>query len=112
MKKTIKLKKNYEFKKVLNKGKYFSGKYLDCYICRTTENINKIGIAIGVKITNAVNRNRIKRLILENYRLIENELKSGYQLIFLWKKRVDIEEATFEHIKNDLEIIFKKAGLL
>ena len=108
MKRTIKLKRNYEFKKVLDKGKYFSGRYLDCYISKSTEDINKIGIAIGVKITNAVNRNRIKRLILENYRLIENELK----LVFLWKKKIDVEEATFENIKNDLEIIFKKAGLL
>ena len=112
MKRTIKLKRNYEFKKVLDKGKYFSGRYLDCYISKSTEDINKIGIAIGVKITNAVNRNRIKRLILENYRLVENELKVGYQLVFLWKKKIDVEEATFENIKNDLEIIFKKAGLL
>ncbi len=112
MKKTFKLKKNYEFKKVLNKGKYFSGKYIDCYISKGTESINKIGIAIGVKITNAVNRNKIKRLILENYRLMENELKMGYQFVFLWKKKINIEEATFVHIKEDLEIIFKKAGLL
>ena len=112
MKKTITLKKNYEFKKVLNKGKYFSGNYLDFYIAKNNENINKIGIAIGVKITNAVNRNRIKRLILENYRLQENYLAVGYQIVFLWKRRIDVKEATFEHIKNDMENIFKRAGLL
>ena len=32
MDKTLKLKKNYEFKIVLTKGNYYSGKYLDVFV--------------------------------------------------------------------------------
>lgn len=112
MKKTIKLKKNYEFKKILTKGKYYSGYYLDTFVTKTNNNINQIGIAVGVKVAKAVKRNRIKRLIFENYRLLEEQLGTGYKLVFLWKKKRDISEATFSNIHKDMVQIFKKIGML
>ena len=32
MKKTLMLKKNYEFRNVLNRGKYYSGRYIEVFI--------------------------------------------------------------------------------
>lgn len=112
MKKTLKLKKNYEFKRVLTKGNYYSGKYLDVFVKQNNRSINFIGIAIGVKIAKAVKRNRIKRLISENYRLMEENLKVGYNIVFLWKKKVDICNATFFNIKEDMTNIFRRIGIL
>ncbi len=112
MKKTIKLKKNYEFKKILTKGKYYSGDYLDVFVRKSNFDINRIGIAIGVKIAKAVKRNRIKRLILENYRLLEDKFNNGYDIIFLWKKKKNIKEATFENIKQDVISILERIGML
>ena len=37
MKKTKMLKKNFEFRKVLTKGKYFSGKYIEAFILKNNE---------------------------------------------------------------------------
>jgi len=112
MKKTLKLKKNYEFKRVLTKGQYYSGKYLDVFVKKNNSKINYIGIAVGVKIAKAVKRNRIKRLISENYRLMEKDLNTGYNIVFLWKKRVDIKKATFSNIKDDMINVFRKIGML
>ena len=76
MKKTDTLKKNYEFKRILKKGKYLSGQYIECfYMNNNLENKNLIGIAISSKIAKANKRNKIKRLIRENYKNIENDLK-------------------------------------
>lgn len=112
MKKTLKLKKNYEFKKILTKGKYYSGQYLDVFILKNNTNINLIGIAVGVKVAKAVKRNRIKRLINENYRLMEEKMKTGYNMVILWKKKSNIENATFNNIKKDMENVFEKIGIL
>lgn len=112
MKKTLKLKKNYEFKRVLTKGSYYSGKFLEVFAKPNKCSTNFIGIAIGVKIAKAVKRNRIKRLISENYRLMEKDLKTGYDIVFLWKKKVDIKNATFINIKNDMISVFKRIGIL
>ena len=38
MKKTKMLKKNYEFKNVLSKGKYYSGKYIEAFIRENRRN--------------------------------------------------------------------------
>ena len=110
--KTDTLKKNYEFKNILKRGIYFPGKYIDIYIQKNKKDSNYIGIAVSVKVAKATKRNRIKRLIRENYRLIEKEIKDGYNIIFLWKKKIDIKEATFNHINQDMLMIFEKAKLL
>ena len=48
------LKKNYEFKNVLTKGKYYNGNYIDIYIKKNNKNFNYIGIAVSVKVGKAV----------------------------------------------------------
>ena len=112
MLKTDTLKKNYEFRNLLKSGKYYSGNYIDIYIKKNNKQINYIGIAVGVKIAKAVKRNRIKRLIRENYRLLENKMNIGYNIIFIYKKNIKIEDINFYNIKNDIEKILKKAEIL
>lgn len=105
------LKKNYEFKNVFSKGKYFYGKAIDIYIRKNNKGKNYIGIAVGVKTFKAVKRNRIKRLIRENYRLLEKEILAGNDIIFLWKKKNTIEQANFYKIREDMLHIFQLAKL-
>lgn len=112
MKKTKMLKKNYEFKNVLSKGKYYYGSFLQVVIKRGNGNYNFLGIAISVKIAKAVKRNKIKRLIRENYRLIENSINTGNSIVFLWNKNADIEKVTFDEIRADIVKIFEKSGVL
>ena len=113
MKKTEMMKKNYEFRNVLSKGKYYSGKYIEIFIKKSKkEDINFLGIAVGVKVAKAVKRNHIKRLIRENYKNYEECIFSGYQMVILWKKKAEIKEATFENIKKDMKYIFDKAKLI
>ncbi len=111
MKKTKMLKKNYEYKKVLSKGKYYSGSSIEAFICDNNKNLNFLGLAISVKTGKAVRRNRIKRLIRESYKLLEMDILSGKSIVFLWKKNKDIQNATFENIKFDMNKIFEKAKI-
>ncbi len=113
MKKTEMLKKNYEFNRIFLKGNYYSGKYLEAFIKKEkSENLNFLGIAISRKICKAVKRNHIKRLIRENYYFFEDKIKTGYSIIFLWKKKIDIKFAQFDNIKEDMKKILKNAKIL
>lgn len=112
MKKTKMLKKNYEFKNILKKGNYYSGKRIEAFIKKNnSKDINFLGIAISVKVAKAVKRNKIKRLIRENYKNYEEQIKTSNTIVFLWKKKTDIEEASYENIRQDMQTIFKKANL-
>ena len=79
MKKTKMLKKNYEFKYVLSKGKYFSGKYIEAFIKEKEQ---------------------------------KDDIKKGYRIVLLWKKKANTENATFQKIKEDMYYIFDKANLI
>lgn len=114
MKKIKTLKKNYEFKKVLNKGNFYIGKQITIYINKNKLFENAIGIAIGSKTGKAVERNHIKRLIRENYYKYKNQdlLKNGYNIVFLWNKNTNVKDASYHIIKKDMEKILKKSNLL
>lgn len=47
MKTTKMLKKNYQFKYVLTKGKNYFGNYIKMYIIPNNKNINFLGLAIN-----------------------------------------------------------------
>lgn len=108
MKNTEILKKSYEFRFVLNKGKYYSGKYIEAFAIKNKLKINKIGIAVRTKIGKAVKRNKLKRLIKESYRLNEEKCKKGNNIVFLVKKNVDVSFICYKDIETDIINILKK----
>jgi len=107
MKKTIALKKNFEFKNVFSKGKWIHGKYMVIYFKENRLDLNRLGVAVSKKTGKSVIRNHIKRLLRESYRLNEDIIKSGYDIIILWKgKETDID---FHSIYSDLLRLLKKS---
>jgi len=112
MKNTNTLKKNYEFKNVLTNGKGYFGRYINIYIIKEKYTTNKIGIAVGKKTAKSVKRNLIKRWIREAYYRFESNLNESYRIVFVLKKNVDIRDLDFWKIKKDMEMLFKKAGII
>ena len=110
MRKIYTLKKNYEFKNVLTKGKFYKGNYITIYITKNNKNDNIIGIAVSKKIGKAVKRNRIKRLIRESYYCEKNNINKGYNIVFLWNRKefIDLKSNV---IYEDMDILFNKAGI-
>lgn len=112
MKNTFMLKKNYEFKYVLSKGKYFSGKYIEAFLIKNKKEKNFLGIAISTKVGKAVKRNAIKRYIREGYKNIERKISIGNSIVFLWKKNKNADDANYFEIRKDIENICNKAGII
>ena len=112
MKNTIMIKKNYEFKTLFSKGKFYYGDFIHMYIKKGNSSINKFGIAISKKQGKAVKRNRIKRLIRENYKNFESHIKKGTQILIIINKEKNIEEITFKDIENNFLRTLKKSDIL
>ena len=112
MKNTIMIKKNYEFKTLFSKGKFYYGDFIHMYIKKGNSSINKFGIAISKKQGKAVKRNRIKRLIRENYKNFESHIKKGTQILIIINKEKNIEEITFKDIENYFLRTLKKSDIL
>ncbi|MCX8029934.1 MAG: ribonuclease P protein component, partial [Brevinematales bacterium] len=54
-------------------------------------------------------RNRIRRLIRENYRLYEDFIKQGYDCVFV--ARVSDDVPGFIEIKKEMKFLFKKLNI-
>lgn len=112
MKRTTMLKKNYEFKAVLKKGKFFKEKEIEIFILKNNKKRNFLGIAIGTKNGKAFQRNRAKRIIRECYTRLENQLLEGYSIVILMNKKYYIEDITFFEVLKEMQKIFENAKIL
>ncbi len=80
--KSVESLKNYaEFKNVYDNGKSYANKYLVMYIINNEEDKQKIGISISKKVGNSVVRHRIKRLVIEVYRLNKHMFNSSLNIV-------------------------------
>lgn len=111
MKKTKIIKKKYEFKNLFSKGIFYGGEYINMYILKNKRNYNRLAVAVSKKQGKAVERNRFKRLIKENYKNFENSLKTGYDILFIINKNKISEKIYFINIKNNMNNLFKKSRL-
>lgn len=106
MKKTIPLKKNYEFSRIYKKGRFFPGKYMVIYVLQNRSGLNRLGITASKKVGKSVRRNRVKRLIRESYRYFEAYIPDGLDIVFA--VRVTETEYGFAEIRKEMKFLLKK----
>jgi len=106
MKKTVALNKNYEFVRVYKKGKFFAGKYIVIYVLKNRFGTNRLGITANKKVGKSVKRNRMKRLIRESYRFLEDFIYPGLDIVFV--ARGVETEVGFAEIHKEMKFLLKK----
>ncbi len=83
------LTKNKEFQRVYTKGKYSATSFLVIYVLPNRLNETRIGITASKKVGKSVERNRMRRLIRENIRLLDQRLAKGFDVVVIARKAED-----------------------
>ena len=110
MKKIESLKHGYHFRRAYKRGNFAVTRNLVVYVHKNNLDTNRLGVTIKKAIGKSVLRNRLKRLIKENYRFLEPDLKKGYDFVIVVRKNEKI--STFVDIKKSMKYMFKKLNIL
>ena len=73
--------------------------------------LSRIGFVVSKKVSKkAVERNKAKRRLREAARSMIGKIRTGFDIVVFTRQR--ITESDFSSIKQNLETLLKKAGLL
>ena len=103
------IKKNDEFKTVYQCGKSYANKYLVMYILKNNMEKNRLGISVSKKVGNSVVRHRIARLLRESFRLNDEKVHSGWDIVVI--ARMSAKGKNYHEIESAFLHLTKLHGI-
>ena len=104
------LKQNFQFRRLYSKGESAVSSNLVVYCRKNGSQFNRLGITVSAKLGNAVIRNRVRRRLREIYRLNEELLKCGYDIVIVSRHRGMTAE--YKVLKDDFLFLAGKLRIL
>ena len=108
--KTAPLKENHLFRRAYNRGKTAADSRLALYVRRNGQKTNRLGLTVSTKVGHAVVRNRIRRRLREIYRLNEDRLVGGSDVVVV--ARVRAATSDYHQLEKSFLKLSDKLGLL
>jgi ribonuclease P protein component len=96
-----------EFQRVYDRRRSVSDSGLILYACENGLAYSRVGFSVSKKYGTAVQRNRLRRLFREAYRLTKAELPMGIDLVLIPRKS---EQPTLEGLKQSLMKLLKQVA--
>ena len=87
MKEATTVKKNYEFRRLYQKGASAVGRCMVVYARPNRYAHNRLGVTVSAKLGKATVRNRVRRRLREVFRLSDKNVKQGYDFILVARTR-------------------------
>jgi len=107
--KIVSIRENSDFKRLYYRGKSVVKKRIVLYYRKNKSGYNRLGITVSSKIGCAVVRNKVRRLIRENYRILQG-LSDGFDMVIV--ARSQSSRASFNEIGKDLRSALSESGIL
>ena len=110
MKPAVTLKKNYEFRRLYQRGASAAGGSMVVYCRKNKLGHNRLGLTASVKLGHAVVRNRARRRLREVYRLNSPQLRKGWDIILVARGRT--VTASWKELNDTFLRLCRKLDLL
>ena len=104
------LKKRKEFNYIYKKGESFGSKFVALYCSNTPKRVKKVGFSVSKKYGNAVERNRIKRVLREVLRSLLPLMKNEFNYILIVKS--ELKDKQFKEIFSIVRNMLDKNDLI
>lgn len=104
------LKKTWEFQRAYKKGRKYWDTYFVIYVYRTQLRQTRLGITASKKVGKSVQRNRVKRLIREAFRMLKLELLPNYDIVVVG--RTAACGLSMHQARESLRMLFQRASII
>ena len=105
-----KFKLNKDFRRLYGRGKSCVSPHVVTYCLRGKTQRIRIGITVGKKLGNAVNRNRAKRVITAAFYEVYNDIMPGTDIVFVARTRILNVKSTI--VANEIREHLGSLGVL
>lgn len=102
-----KLLNSLEFKSALGRGSGPSTEHFKILICPNSLMRRRVGITASRKVGSAVQRNRVKRLLREFFRLNKMRLPPSSDILLIAKPGAD--KLDYAGLRNELDVLLTQA---
>jgi len=109
------IRSNGDFLRAYKRGRRYTGRWLVLYVLARSDDgagASRVGVTASKKTGGAVWRNRLRRLVKENYRLQEAQGRIAAGRDYVFVARATQEAPGFWDIQDDMHSLLARAGAL
>lgn len=100
MKYTVSIKEKHLFRRLYAKGKSVVFPTIAVYAKPNHSKRSRLGFTVGTKVGKAVCRNKVRRRLREAYRIHEEQLNPGWDIVVV--ARVKAAHVSYQHLEREL----------